>query len=98
MKLRNELPYASAVQTEGWVDNDDGSVRIDQVILVERASQKAIVVGAGGRQIKNIGEESRSELEKLLERRVHLFLFVKVREKWGDDPDSYNEFGLDFNS
>ena len=97
-QLRNELPYASAVQTEDWVEKDDGSVRIDQVIFVERASQKAIVVGKGGRQIKSIGEHSRMELEKLFERRVHLFLFVKVREKWGDDPDRYRDLGLDFNS
>ena len=97
-QLRNELPYCSAVQTENWVENDDGSVRIDQAIFVERVSQKAIVVGKGGRQIKKIGEASRKELEKLFERRVHLFLFVKVREKWGDDPDLYRDLGLDFNT
>jgi len=98
LQLRNELPYASAVQTGGWISNNDGSVRIDQVIFVERPSQKAIVVGKGGRQIKSIGEEARKELEKLFERRVHLFLFVKVREKWGEDPDQYRDFGLDFNA
>ena len=98
VQLHNELPYASAVQTEGWVSNNDGSVRIDQVIFVERDSQKSIIVGNGGRQIKKIGQEARKDLEKLLERRVHLFLFVKVREKWVDDPNRYREFGLDFNS
>ncbi len=97
-QLRNELPYCSAVQTEGWVENDDGSVRIDQAIFVERVSQKAIMVGTGGRQIKKIGESSRKELEKLFERRVHLFLFVKVKEKWGDDPDLYRDLGLNFNT
>lgn len=98
LELRNELPYASSVWTESWVENRDGSVRIDQVILVERESQKAIVVGKGGRQIRRIGQRARAELEKLLERRVHLFLFVKVSEKWGDNPESYTELGLDFNS
>jgi len=97
-QLRNELPYASAVQTEEWVEEDDGSVRINQVIFVERASQKAIVVGKNGRQIKSIGEKARRELEQLFERSVHLFLFVKVREKWGDDPDQYRHLGLDFDS
>ncbi len=98
LQLRNELPYASAVQTESWVERDDGSVRIDQVIFVERPSQKVIVVGKNGRRIKSIGEQSRKELESLLERRVHLFLFVKVRENWGDDPDRYRDLGLEFNA
>lgn len=97
-QLRNELPYASAVQTEDWVERDDGSLRINQVIFVERTSQKAIVVGKNGRQIKSIGEAARKELEKLFECRVHLFLFVKVKEKWEDDPDQYLDLGLDFNS
>lgn len=96
-QLRNELPYASTVQTEGWLEKDDGSLRIDQIIYVERPSQKAIVVGNRGCRIKSIGEHSRMELEELFERRVHLFLFVKVREKWGDDPEHYRTLGLDFN-
>lgn len=96
LQLRNELPYASAVHTESWVEKDDGSVRIDQVIFVQRVSQKAIVVGKEGRRIKLIGERARRELETLLERRVHLFLFVKVRENWGDDPDRYRDLGLEF--
>jgi GTP-binding protein Era len=98
LQLRNELPYASAVRTESWTENDDGSIRIDQVIYVERPSQKAIVVGKGGRQIKAIGQRSRAQLEKIFECRIHLFLFVKIREKWGDDPESYQDLGLDFNS
>jgi GTP-binding protein Era len=97
-QLRNELPYASAVRTESWTENDDGSIRIDQVIHVERPSQKAIVVGKGGRQIKAIGQRSRAQLEKIFECRIHLFLFVKIKEKWGDDPDCYQDLGLDFNS
>ncbi len=98
LQLRNELPYASAVRTESWTENDDGSIRIDQVIYVERPSQKAIVVGKGGRQIKAIGQRSRAQLEKIFECRIHLFLFVKIKEKWGDDPDCYQDLGLDFNS
>lgn len=98
LKLHKELPYATTVETENWKEEDDGSVRIEQVIFVERDSQKAIVLGKGGRQIKSIGSDSRMELEKLLDQRVHLFLFVKVREKWGDDPDRYRDWGLDFNA
>lgn len=95
-QLRNELPYASAVQTERWVEKDDGSLLIHQVIFVERASQKAIVVGKSGRRIKSIGEQSRRELETIFERRVHLFLFVKVEERWRDDPEHYRDLGLEF--
>ncbi len=98
LQLRKELPYAAAVETEAWTEQDDGSVRIEQVIYVERGSQKGIVLGKGGSRIKSLGEASRLELEQILERRCHLFLFVKVREKWGDDPERYRDWGLDFNA
>ncbi len=96
LALHQELPYAIAVETEKWDERKDGSVRIEQVIFVQRDSQKAIVLGKGGRQIKEIGAASRGELEGLLERRVHLFLFVKVRAGWADDPERYREMGLEF--
>ena len=86
LELRQELPYAATVETERWQERGDGSVRIEQVIFVKRNSQKGIVLGKGGQRVKAIGAESRRELEELFERRVHLFLFVKVRERWGDDP------------
>lgn len=96
-RLRQELPYSITVETEQWVENEDASeIRIDQTIFVERDSQKRIVIGKGGQELKAIGEGSRLELEKLLEARVHLFLFVKVREKWQEDPERYREMGLDF--
>lgn len=95
-RLHDELPYASTVETEGWHDQGDGSVRIEQVIYVTKESHKPIVLGRGGRTVKAIGQESRRELEELLGRRVHLFLFVKVRERWLDDPERYREMGLDF--
>jgi GTP-binding protein Era len=96
--LRQELPYATTVETEKWEIKADGSIKIDQTIYVERPTQKAIVLGKNGTQIKSIGESSRRELEKLLENRIHLFLFVKVREKWGDDPERYRDWGLDYNA
>jgi GTP-binding protein Era len=98
LHLHKELPYAATVETERWEEKPDGSARIEQVIYVERDSQKAIVLGKGGRQIKRIGAEARSELQELLERPIHLFLFVKVRDKWGDDPARYRDWGLDFNA
>jgi len=98
LQLHQELPYAASVETETWTENDDGSVRIDQVIYVERPTQKAIVLGKGGKRIKALGQAAREELEEIFERRVHLFVFVKVREKWGDDPERYRDLGLDFNA
>ncbi len=98
LQLHQELPYALAVETEGWQEKDDGSVRIGQVVYVERTSQKAIVLGKGGSRIRAIGEAARKELEQILERRVHLFLFVKVRGNWGDDPERYRDLGLDFDA
>ena len=98
LMLRQELPYATTVETEKWEEKKDGSVKIDQTIYVERPTQKAIVLGKNGAQIKSIGETARRELEKLLDVRIHLFLFVKVREKWGDDPERYRDWGLDYNA
>ncbi|WGF86524.1 GTPase Era [Marinivivus vitaminiproducens] len=94
-KLHQEVPYSITVETEAWAEGE-GDVRIDQTIYVMRDSQKAIVLGKGGRQIKEIGQLARAELETLLGKRVHLFLFVKVRENWTDDPERYRELGLDF--
>jgi GTP-binding protein Era len=95
-RLHDELPYASAVETEKWEDRKDGSVRIDQVIYVQREGQKAIVLGKGGATVKTIGELARKEMEDLFGRRVHLFLFVKVRQDWADSRDHYREIGLDY--
>ncbi len=96
LRLHQELPYSSHVETEKWEERKDGSVRIEQVIYVERDSQKKIVLGHKGETIKAIGQASRKEIAEILEQPVHLFLFVKVRENWGDDPERYREMGLDF--
>jgi GTP-binding protein Era len=96
LRLHDELPYASAVETEKWEERKDGSVKIDQVIYVQREGQKAIVLGKGGQTIKTIGAMAREELETLFGRRVHLFLFVKVREDWAENSEHYKEIGLDF--
>lgn len=98
LQLRQELPYAATVETEEWEDKEDGSVRIGQVIYVQRDTQKAIVLGKKGARVKSLGAAARLELESILGCRVHLFLFVKVREKWGDDPDRYRDWGLDYNA
>ncbi|MCR4377389.1 MAG: GTPase Era [Rhodospirillales bacterium] len=98
LQLHQELPYATTVETETWEERKDGSVKIEQVIYVVRDSQKSIILGKGGQQIKKIGAEARKELEEILDRRVHLFLFVKVRENWGDDPERYRDWGLDFDA
>jgi GTP-binding protein Era len=96
LNLHQELPYRSTVETEAWTERKDGSVRIEQTIYVERESQRKIVLGKGGRSIKAIGEAARRELAQILEKPVHLFLFVKVREGWGDDPERYRQMGLEF--
>ena len=96
LRLHQELPYSSHVETETWQEKPDGSVRIEQVIYVERDSQKKIVLGHKGETIKAIGSAARKEIAEVLEQKVHLFLFVKVRENWGDDPDRYREMGLDY--
>ena len=98
LQLRQELPYALTVETEEWEDRADGSVRIGQVVYVQRDSQKAIVLGKGGQRIKSVGAAAREELEHMLGCRIHLFLFVKVREKWGEDPERYRDWGLDFDA
>ena len=95
-RLHDELPYASAVETEKWEERKDGSVRIDQVIYVQREGQKAIALGKGGKTIKIIGELARKDMEDLFERRVHLFLFVKVREDWAENREHYREIGLEY--
>ncbi len=96
LRLHDELPYASAVETEKWEDRNDGSVRIDQIIYVQREGQKAITLGKGGATIKIIGELARKEMEDLFGRRVHLFLFVKVREDWAENREHYEQMGLDY--
>ncbi|NEV76470.1 GTPase Era [Rhodopseudomonas sp. BR0C11] len=95
-QLHQELPYQSTVETDTWTERKDGSVKIEQTIFVERESQRKIVLGKGGATIKAIGAEARKEIGEILEQQVHLFLFVKVREDWGNDPDRYREMGLEF--
>jgi GTP-binding protein Era len=96
LRLHDELPYASMVETEKWEERKDGSVKIDQVIYVQRDGQKGIVLGNGGATIKKIGELARTELEEIFGRRVHLFLFVKVNENWAEQREHYREMGLEF--
>jgi GTP-binding protein Era len=96
LRLHQELPYQSTVETNSWKELKDGSVRIEQTIFVERMSQRKIVLGKGGQTIKAIGSEARREIADMAEQPVHLFLFVKVREAWGDDPERYREIGLEF--
>ena len=96
LELHQELPYAATVETESWEHKLDDSVRIGQVVYVERDTQKAIILGKGGRQIKRISTQAREELQTILGTKVHLFVFVKVREKWGDDPERYRDWDLDF--
>ena len=96
LRLHQELPYQSTVETEVWKELKDGSVRIEQTIYVERESQRKIVLGKGGSTIKAIGAAARADIAEAIEQPVHLFLFVKVREGWGDDPERYREMGLEF--
>ena len=95
-QLHQELPYQSTVETDSWTERKDKSIRIEQTIFVERESQRKIVLGKGGAAIKAIGAEARKEIAEIVGVPVHLFLFVKVRENWGDDPDRYREMGLEF--
>jgi GTPase len=96
MRLHQELPYQSTVETDAWKELGDGSVRIEQTLYVERESQRKIVLGKGGQTIKAIGAAARSEIAATIEQPVHLFLHVKVREGWGDDPERYRAMGLEF--
>ena len=96
LKLHDELPYEATVETDIWTGRDDGSVRIDQTIYVERDNQRMIVLGKNGRKIKEIGQLAREQLEAMLDRRVHLFLFVKVREAWQEDRERYTTWGLEW--
>lgn len=96
LRLHDELPYALTVETENWRDFEDGSLRLEQTIYLRRASHKGIVLGKGGGRIKRIRGEAQAELENMLERKVHLFLFAKVRENWLDDPDRYRDWDLEF--
>jgi GTP-binding protein Era len=95
-RLHDELPYQSTVSTEQWVDQKDGSARIEQTIYVMRDGHKKIVIGEGGRTIKAIGSAARKEIAAAADQKVHLFLFVKVRENWADDPERYRDMGLAF--
>jgi GTPase len=98
LRLHQELPYQSTVETEVWKELRDGAVRIEQTIYVERESQRKIVLGKSGQAIKAIGAAARADIAAAIEQPVHLFLHVKVREGWGDDPERYREMGLEFPS
>jgi len=98
LQLRDEIPYASTVETEQWEEKPDGSVRIEQVIYVQRPGQRAIALGEGGRRIKAIGSRARAELEHVFGRRVHLFVFLKVRRGWTEDRERFEALGLDYNA
>ena len=98
LKLHQELPYGATVETEEWTERDDGAIVINQIIYVKRPGHKKIALGRNGNMIKAIGKASRQELQVLLDRTVHLFLFVKVRENWMEDPDRYALWGLDPNA
>ena len=96
LRLHQELPYQSTVETDVWKELEDGSTRIEQTIYVERESQRKIVLGKGGQTIKAIGADARREIADMIEAPVHLSLFVKVRERWGEDPERYSGMGLEF--
>ncbi len=96
LRLHQELPYSAHVEVEGWEERKDGSVKIDQVIYIQRNAHKKIVIGKKGETIKAISSAARADLSQMLDQKVHLFLFVKVRENWIDDPERYREMGLEF--
>ncbi len=98
LMLQQEIPYSLTVEPELWLRRDDNSVRAEMTIYVEREGQKKIIVGQGGAMIKKIGEKARHELENMLDCRIHLFLFVKVRENWVNDPARYSDWGLNYNA
>ena len=95
-RLHQELPYALTVETESWKELKGGDVRVEQTVFVQRDSHKKILLGKGGQTVKAVSQSARKDLQTMLEQKVHLFLFVKVREKWLDDPERYREMGLDF--
>jgi len=97
-QLYDELPYATTVETEKWEILEDSIIRIEQIIYVQRNSQKAIMLGNKGNRIKSIGIEARTELENIFECRVQLMLFVKVRENWTDDPNRYKDWNINFDA
>jgi GTP-binding protein Era len=96
LRLHQELPYQSTIETEVWKELKDGTVRIEQTLYVERESQRKIVLGKGGQTLKAIGTAARAEIAAAIEQPVHLFLHVKVREGWADDPERYRAMGLEF--
>ncbi|MEQ8604375.1 MAG: GTPase Era [Marivibrio sp.] len=97
LNVHQEVPYALTVETESWESTKDGGARVEAVIYVERESQRSIILGKGGQRIKRIGQAAREELQEMFEHPVHLFLFVKVRDRWQDDPERYRMWNLDFN-
>jgi GTP-binding protein Era len=98
LQLRQEVPYALTVETDTWEEFQDGSVKINQTVYLAREAHKAIVLGKGGARIKAVREAAVQELEAHWGRRVHLFVFVAVRENWGEDPERYRAWGLDFDA
>jgi GTP-binding protein Era len=96
MKVHDELPYSTTIETDKWTEQKDGSVRIEQTIYVERESQKPIILGQGGRMVKAIGAAARHDLENLFGRRVHLFLYVRVRENWSEERERLSAIGLEY--
>ena len=98
LRLHDELPYDATVETESWQEMKDGSARVEQTIFVARESQKKIAIGEGGRVVKAIGQDARRELEALLDKRIHLFLNVKVRENWSEERARYSAMGLDYDT
>jgi GTP-binding protein Era len=95
-RLHQELPYNSTVETDVWKELRRGDIRVEQTIYVERESQRKIVLGKGGQTVKSIGEAARKDIAEIADAKVHLFLFVKVRENWADDPERYRAMGLEF--
>jgi len=96
LRVHQELPYAATVETESWEYKRDGSVRIGQIVFVERDSQKGIVLGKGGKTVKEIGSSARQEMQEIFDRKIHLFIQVKVRKNWSNERAHYLEMGLDY--
>ena len=96
LRLHQELPYQMTVETEAWEERKDGSVKIDQAVIVAKEGHRPIILGKGGQTLKQIGQASREELSEMMDRKVHLFLRVKVDERWQEDRARYSEMGLEF--